>query len=558
MSAESAGSVRRSPATDLTSEPRVLIFDTTLRDGEQAPGCTMTREEKLDIARQLARLGVDVIEAGFPAASPGDWEGVRAVAEEVGGATGGPVICGLARAGAQDIDRCASALAPALRSRIHVFIATSDIHLEHKLCMTRREVIDAASRAVAQARAYCDDVEFSAEDAARSDPAFLHEVLAAAIEAGATTLNIPDTVGYATPDEYFRMIADVRASVPRAAQVVLSTHCHDDLGLAVANSLAGIRAGARQVECTINGIGERAGNAALEEIVMALHTRRSYFGLETRVATHEIGRTSRLVAQVTGLRTPPNKAIVGGNAFAHEAGIHQDGILKNRLTYEIMSPELVGLEGGRLVLGKHSGRHALRRHLAEAGHHLTEDEFANVFARFKDVADRKKVVDDRDLEAIVTGESRKPQAIYVLELVQVSSGTHAIPTATVRLLGVGGTPVVAAAQGDGPVDAICRAVNQVVGDVGELVEFSVDAVTEGINAVGGVTVRLKARGDDAIAERRPETRYTGFAAHTDILVATAEAYVSAINSLLRGRSRRALGPVSHDHTQRRAAETVTA
>ena len=518
----------------------VRIFDTTLRDGEQAPGCTMTREEKLQVARQLHRLGVDIVEAGFPAASRGDWEAVHAVAQEVGARPDAPVICGLARANEGDLTRCATAIAPAARRRIHTFLATSDIHLQHKLRMTRPQVLAQARAMVALARTLCDDVEFSPEDACRTDPAFLHEVLAAVIEAGATTLNIPDTVGYIAPEEYHALLLGIRASVPGARDVILSTHCHDDLGLAVANSLAGVRAGARQVECTINGIGERAGNAALEEVVMALHTRREHFGVTTRVHTREIGRASRLVAQCTGMRTPPNKAIVGGNAFAHEAGIHQDGVLKNRLTYEIMSAEVVGLEGCRLVLGKHSGRHALRAHLEANGHVLSEGEFANVFARFKDVADRKKVVDDRDIEAIVAGETMRPLAVYRLELVQVSSGTHAIPTATVRLAGPDGTPLVAAAQGDGPVDAVCAAINRVVGDVAELVEFSVDAITEGINAVGGVTVRLRPRGDEVVhahpqdAEPRG-VRFTGFGVHTDILVATAEAYVSALNALLRAR-----------------------
>ncbi len=528
----------------------VRIFDTTLRDGEQSPGCTMTRDEKLRIARQLTRLGVDIIEAGFPAASPGDWEAVHAIATEVGTAAGAPVICGLARANPDDITRCADAIAPATRRRIHTFLATSDIHLEHKLRLTRAQALDTVRRMVALARTRADDVEFSPEDACRSDLGFLHEVLHAAIEAGATTLNIPDTVGYITPEEYFAIIAGIRAQVVGARDVVLSTHCHDDLGLAVANSLAGVRAGARQVECTINGIGERAGNAALEEVVMALHTRPALYGVGSRLATHEIGRASRLVAQCTGSRVPPNKAIVGRNAFAHEAGIHQDGVLKHRLTYEIMNADLVGLEGGRLVLGKHSGRHALRKHLEANGHALADDDFTRVFQRFKELADRKKVVDDRDLEAIVAGETRRPLALYRLELVQVSSGTHAIPTATVRLAGPDGAPLVAAAQGDGPVDAVCAAINKVVGDVAELVEFSVEAVSEGINAIGGVTVRVRPR-DEAFAAEAQDTpptgaprpaRFTGFAVHTDILVATAEAYVSALNALLRARESAAARP----------------
>ncbi|HJU72868.1 MAG TPA: 2-isopropylmalate synthase [Gemmatimonadaceae bacterium] len=519
---------------------RVLVFDTTLRDGEQAPGCTMTRSEKVEVARQLARLRVDIIEAGFPAASRGDWEAVHAVASEIG-VEHGPIICALARANERDIDLCASAIAPARHRRVHTFIATSDIHLRHKLRLSRREVVATVSRMVAYARTLCEDVEFSAEDAARSDRAFLHEVLSAAAEAGATTLNVPDTVGYSTPDEYFDLIAGVRAAVPGADRLVLSTHCHDDLGLAVANSLAGVRAGARQVECTVNGIGERAGNAALEEIAMALHTRRAVFGVETAINTREIGRASRVVAACTGIRVPPNKAIVGANAFAHEAGIHQDGVLKNPLTYEIMNADLVGLEGARLVLGKHSGRHALRKHLESAGHTLSEDEFANVFARFKEVADRKKLLDDRDVEAIVAGAMRESPPVFQLELVQVSCGTHAIPTATVRLQGPDGHRLVAAAQGDGPVDAVCRAINVVVGNLADLVEFTVEPVTEGIDAVGRVTVRLRERASDSVTTPRHRT-VAGFGVHTDVIVAAAEAYVSAVNCIVRSRGGGAISP----------------
>ncbi|MGQ0641388.1 MAG: 2-isopropylmalate synthase [Gemmatimonadaceae bacterium] len=525
---------------------RVLIFDTTLRDGEQAPGCTMTRAEKVEVARQLARLRVDVIEAGFPAASRGDWEAVHAVAREVGAASeDGPVICALARANERDIDVCWTAIEPAARRRVHTFIATSDIHLQHKLRMQRGEVVATVSRMVAHARSLCSDVEFSAEDAARSERSFLHEVICAAAEAGATTLNIPDTVGYATPDEYFDLIAGVRTALLDGDRLTVSTHCHDDLGLAVANSLAGVRAGARQIECTMNGIGERAGNAALEEVAMALHTRRQLFGLETAIDTREIGRTSRLVATCTGMRVPPNKAIVGANAFAHEAGIHQDGVLKHRTTYEILNADLVGLEGGRLVLGKHSGRHALRKHLEVTGHVLSDDEFTSVFTRFKEVADRKKLLNDRDIEAIVAGETRRVVPVYELELVQVSCGTHAIPTATVRLRGPDGSLLVAAAQGDGPIDAVCRAINSVVGDVAELVEYAVDPVTEGIDAVGGVTVRLRERCNTSVATDGTSAKrgraVSGFGVHTDVIVATAEAYLSAMNSIVRSRRLRAGG-----------------
>jgi 2-isopropylmalate synthase len=524
------------------SEPHVRIFDTTLRDGEQAPGCSLTIDEKRLIARQLGRLGVDVIEAGFPAASVGDWEAVRAIADEVHGWERIPVLCGLARCNARDIETAASALRGAPRWRIHTFLATSDVHLRHKLQMTRAQVLARVDEMVRLAAAQTDDVEFSPEDASRSDPAFLHDVLRVAVAAGATTLNIPDTVGYAVPEEYGAMIAAIQAEVVGDRAVILSTHCHDDLGLAVANSLAGVRAGARQVECTINGLGERAGNAALEEVVMALRTRRGSFAVRTGIQTEEIGRSSRLVSRLTGVRVPPNKAIVGANAFAHEAGIHQDGVLKHRATYEIMSAETVGLEGSRLVLGKHSGRHALRVHLAERGHVLDDEAFEQVFARFKAVADRKKVVDDRELEAIVAAAGEYTATGWHLELVQVSTGTHAIPTATVRLAAAAGESTVAAAQGDGPVDAVCRAIDECVKLPSELVEFTVDAAAEGINAVGGVTVRLRA----VVPAGEPAVVATGFGVHTDIIVATAEAYVAAVNGLVRARARQAAAAVTTD------------
>jgi 2-isopropylmalate synthase len=394
----------------MTEDPCVRIFDTTLRDGEQAPGCTMTRDEKIAVARQLALLRVDVIEAGFPAASRGDWDAVHAVAQEVGTADG-PTICGLARANERDIEQCHSAIEPAAKRRIHTFLATSDVHLEHKLRMSRARVAEVVAAMVTHARTLCEEVEFSPEDAGRSDAIFLREIVGIAIECGATILNIPDTVGYTTPDEYAAMIAGIRAHVPGAERVVLSTHCHDDLGLAVANSLAGVRAGARQVECTINGIGERAGNASLEEVVMALHARRQLFGVDTGIDTRELMRTSRLVSACTGIDVPPNKAIVGGNAFAHEAGIHQDGVLKNPLTYEIMRGETVGWDGSTLVLGKHSGRHALRCRLAALGHQCDDAALDLVFSRFKEVADRKKVVDDRDLAALLAGASDETPSV---------------------------------------------------------------------------------------------------------------------------------------------------
>lgn len=507
----------------------VRIFDTTLRDGEQAPGCSMTVTEKLAVARQLSRLGVDIIEAGFPAASPGDFDAVQQIARECTSWTHVPVVCGLARATTRDIEAAARALEPAPNFRIHTFLATSEVHLKHKLQMSHGEVRARVRDMVALAARFTTNVQFSPEDATRSEVPFLHDVLHEAIESGATTLNIPDTVGYTTPEEYSALIAGIRDEVVRGRDIVIATHCHDDLGLAVANSLSGVRAGARQVECTINGIGERAGNASLEEVVMALRTRADRFAASTRIVTQELGRASRLVARTTGMRVPANKAIVGANAFAHEAGIHQDGMLKHRDTYEIMRADDVGMEGGGLVLGKHSGRAALRVHLASLGHVLSDADCDAVFARFKEVADRKKVVDDRELEAIVAGVAQRGVSAWRLELLQVSSGTHAIPTATAKLVSPEGETRVAAAEGDGPVDAACRAIDACIEEqVGELVEFHVDAAAEGINAVGGVRISLRSDGCSA----------HGFGVHTDIIVATAEAYLAAINALSRVKARR--------------------
>ena len=522
----------------------VRIFDTTLRDGEQAPGCTMTKEEKLEVARQLSRLGVDIIEAGFPAASPGDWDAVNAIAHEVGTADG-PMICGLARANKDDIDKCWTAIEPAAKKRIHTFMSTSDIHLEHQFRKSRGEALELIGEMVSYARSLCDDVEFSPMDAGRSDPKFLYEVLKVAVECGATTLNIPDTVGYTTPEEYYAMIDGIRRNVPGADKVIISTHCHDDLGMAVANSLAGVRAGARQIECTINGIGERAGNASLEEVVMALHTRQQFFGIETKINTRELARASRLVSACTGVHVPPNKAIVGANAFAHESGIHQDGVLKNRQTYEIMSAETVGLDGNALVLGKHSGRHAFRKHLEGLGYHLNDDEFRHVFTRFKELADKKKLVDDRDLEALIAGEAQRTVAIYTLDYVQVFCGTDVIPTATVRMRGPGEETFTESAQGTGPVDAVCQAINKIVGEPGELVEFAVNAITEGINATAEVTIRVQEYGTRAAEseggkpERGRQPRvFSGYGVNTDTVVAAGEAYVGALNKLFYARQER--------------------
>jgi 2-isopropylmalate synthase len=515
----------------------VLIFDTTLRDGEQSPGATLNIDEKLDIARQLARLRVDIIEAGFPIASPGDFEAVRRVALEVG-TPDGPIIAGLARCEQADIDRAWEAVRHAAKPRIHTFLATSDIHLKHKLRITREECVERVRQMVSYAKSLCEDVEFSPEDAGRSDPEFLYVVLEEAIKAGATTLNIPDTVGYVTPDEFYNLIRGIIENVPGAKDVVISVHCHNDLGLATANTLAGIRAGARQAEVTVNGIGERAGNTSLEEVVMALHTRPQFYNLTTNIDTTQIIRTSRMVSSYTGLPVQPNKAIVGANAFAHEAGIHQDGVLKNPLTYEIMTPQTVGLAESSLVLGKHSGRHAFQTRLAELGYELTREELDRVFQRFKILCDKKKVVDDRDIEAIIADELYQPQETWHLEHVQVTCGTGMQPTATVTLRGPDGQTVTDADIGTGPVDAVYRAINRIVQEPNELIEFSIQAVTEGIDAVGEVTIRIQT--DKPLNGVRTRV-FSGHGASTDIIVAAARAYMSALNKLLAAR-REAMEP----------------
>jgi 2-isopropylmalate synthase len=507
---------------------KVLIFDTTLRDGEQSPGATLNIEEKVDIARQLARLGVDIIEAGFPIASPGDFEAVRRIALEVEG----PVICGLARAERKDIDRAWQAVRPAPRHRIHTFLATSDIHLEHKLKITRQECIARVREMVTHARGYCDDVEFSPEDAGRSDPPFLYDVLAVAIEAGATTLNIPDTVGYTTPDEFGGLIQGIIHHVPGMEKIVVSVHCHNDLGLATANTLAGIRAGARQAEVTVNGIGERAGNTSLEEVAMALYTRPQFYDLTTGIDTTQIIRTSRMVSTYTGIPVQPNKAIVGANAFAHEAGIHQDGMLKNPLTYEIMRPETVGLTESSLVLGKHSGRHAFKSRLTHLGYDLDPEDLDRVFDRFKTLSDKKKAVDDRDIEAVIADELYQPKETWHLEHIQVTCGTGTRPTATVTLRGLNDHIVTDADIGTGPVDAVYRAINRVVQEPNELIEFSIKAVTEGIDAVGEVTIRIQT---DQPVNGVQTHIFSGHGASTDIIVASARAYMSALNKLLAAR-----------------------
>jgi 2-isopropylmalate synthase len=500
---------------------KITIFDTTLRDGEQSPGATLNLDEKLAIAHQLARLGVDVIEAGFPIASPGDFAAVRRIAEDVHG----PVIAGLARAQTQDIERAWEAVKSSTRPRIHVFLATSDVHMEKKLKMTRDQVRKTTAEMVTYARSLCPDIEFSPEDAGRSDPVFLSEIVRIAADAGATTMNIPDTVGFTQPDEFGGMIAGVCAALAGKG-VIVSVHTHDDLGMAVANALAGVRAGARQIECTINGIGERAGNCSLEEVVMALKTRQSYYDLTTNIDSTQLYKTSRMVSHYTGVLVQPNKAIVGANAFAHEAGIHQDGILKERTTYEIMDAESVGLASNTLVLGKHSGRHAFKKRMETLGYVLAGDELNRAFGRFKELCDLKKEVTDRDLESMDADELMSPTEIYKLQQVQVSCGSQGIPTASVRLLSPDGKELADASLGSGPVDAVYKAINRLVNVPNRLIEFSIQAVTGGIDAIGEVTIRIESDG----------RVYTGRGANTDIIVASSHAYINALNKMLSAQA----------------------
>ena len=527
---------------------RVTIFDTTLRDGEQSPGATLTSHEKLEIARALARLGVDVMESGFPAASPDDFAAVHAIASEVGNDVpdGRPeqspiVVCALARATENDIRTAWEAVRPAQRPRIHTFLATSAIHMEHKLRLSPAQVLERVDQMVRWAASLCADIEFSAEDAARSDPAFLYEVFAAAIAAGATTINVPDTVGYTTPDEYAALIRGIRENTPGVDRVVISTHCHDDLGMAVANTLAGLRAGARQAEVTINGIGERAGNASLEEVVMALRTRQPFYRLRTAIDTPALCRVSRLVSLRTGMSVQPNKAIVGNNAFAHESGIHQDGMLKNAQTYEIMRPEDVGATATRLVMGKHSGRHALAVKLRELGFAIEGPALDQAFARFKALCDKKKEITVGDLEALVTDEHGRANESWALDGLQVASGTIGMPTASVRIRRPDGTLATHASVGTGPVDAAYKAVDAIIGAPARLLEFNVNAVTEGIDALGEVSVMVgidpSYHGEEPAGIINPQVGNTmarvfhGSGADTDILVASVKAYISALSKL---------------------------
>jgi 2-isopropylmalate synthase len=501
---------------------RVIIFDTTLRDGEQSPGFSMNTMEKLEMARQLARLNVDVIEAGFPISSEEDFEATREVARQVGTLDGAPSICGLSRVGLGDIDRCWEAVKYARKPRIHTFVATSDIHLKYKLRKSRAEILKASVDAVRHARSYCEDVEFSPEDASRTDFDYMCDVLSAVIEAGARTINIPDTVGYAIPQEWGERIARIRERVRGIDGVVLSVHCHNDLGQAVANSLTAVMNGARQIECTINGIGERAGNASLEEIVMALTTRKDFFGAETRVRTEEIFKSSRLLSHITGIHVQPNKAIVGENAFAHEAGIHQDGVLKEKLTYEIMRPEDIGRPSNKLVLGKHSGRHALAARLKDLGFDLSGSDLDRAFKKFKDLADRKKEVFDEDLMTIVTDEATQGQETYALEYLHVISGTGVVPSATVKLRREDQV-FQDSGVGDGPVDAVVVAIEAITGLKGRLLDYSLRSATSGKDAIGEVSMKIDFDG----------TVVSGRGSSTDVIEASARAYLSALNRVVQ-------------------------
>jgi 2-isopropylmalate synthase len=505
----------------------------------------MTSSEKLEVAKTLSRLGVDVIEAGFAAASADDLRAVKTIAEAVGvtGVEGRPVsepptICSLARAHKSDIDKAAEAVEPAKHGRIHTFLATSPIHREHKLRMSKAEVLAKIGEMVAYARSFCEDVEFSPEDAGRTEMDFLYEALQVAIEAGASTLNIPDTVGYTIPVEFGERIAMLRENVPGIDSAVISVHCHDDLGMAVANSLSAVQNGARQVEVAVNGIGERAGNASLEEVVMALYVRQDLYGIGTQIDTTQLTRASRLVSKVTGMVVQPNKAIVGANAFAHEAGIHQDGMLKHEETYEIMRPETVGAGKTQLVLGKHSGRHAFANRLTELGYAVSGDGLDKAFARFKKLADKKKRITDADLLAVVSDELYQPKEFWKLDAIQVSCGTG-MPTATVRLTGPEGQTQTSAAVGTGPVDAVYKAVQLQVQAPCTLLEYTVQSVTEGIDALGEVSVRVSPHDDDAPPDKiNPQYERTrarvfhGHGAHTDVIVASAKAYIAAINRIL--------------------------
>lgn len=498
------------------SNDTVKIFDTTLRDGEQSPGCSMTTSEKLKVAKELVALGVDIIEAGFPIASPGDFDAVRKIATQFGDQT---TICGLARCRKEDIDRAWEALKEAKNSRIHVFLATSSIHREHKLKMSKEQIIETAVEMVKRARDYCPDIEFSPEDAARTEKDFLCEVVERAIEAGASTVNIPDTVGYATPAHFHDVITTLKKNVSNIDQAIISTHCHNDLGLAVANSLAAVEAGARQIECTINGLGERAGNCALEEVVMALKTRADYYGVNTNINTKRLYPISHLVSTVTGMTVQRNKAIVGKNAFAHEAGIHQHGVLQERTTYEIMSPEDVGYVGTNLVLGKHSGRHAFRDRVQSLGHTLDDATFERIFNEFITLADKKKEIYDSDIVALIENQVSDAPEKWSIARFHTSAGTGTIATATIELADEDGKIHCDAATGDGPVDAVFRALERITGISAVLEQYHVGSVSSGKDAQGEVRVEVRINGE----------MFNGRSVSTDIIESSAKAYLQAIN-----------------------------
>jgi len=500
---------------------RVIIFDTTLRDGEQAAGGTLNIQEKLEIARQLEKLGVDVIEAGFPVTSPGDFEAVSLIAKEVRI----PVICVLTHANLKAVDQSWEAVKGAEQPRIHIVLSSSDVHLFYQLRKSREEILQMSCDTVARAKKYCDDVEFSAMDASRTEPEYIHQILQAVIDAGATTVNIPDTVGYAMPDQFGNLIEGIFKNVPNINRAIVSVHCHNDLGLAVANSLESLNRGARQVECTVNGIGERAGNASLEEVVMAIKTRHDFFNLTTNINTTQIYKTSRLVSELTGFSVQSNKAIVGANAFRHSSGLHIDGVIKMPITFEIMDPKSVGIPSSSLVLGKTSGRHAFRERLTELGYSLSEEDFSRAFSAFKELADKKKEITDRDIESLIAQELRAASEIYHLDRIQVSCGDRGIPTAAVKLTTSDGQVLADAALGTGPVDAVCKAINRLVGVSNVLTEFSVKSITEGIDAIGEVLIRVESEG----------ITYTGRGADTDIIVASAKAYMNALNRLLAAK-----------------------
>jgi 2-isopropylmalate synthase len=508
---------------------RVHVFDTTLRDGEQSPGAALNVDEKVEIARALQAMGVDVIEAGFPISSPGDFQAVQRISQEIRDCT----VCGLTRANRKDIDAAAEALKDAAHPRIHTGLGVSDVHVRHKLRTTRQAALEMGVEAVRYARRFVEGVQYYAEDAGRADPEYLYRVLEAVIAAGAAVINIPDTTGYTSPEEFGRLIQGIAENVPNSDQAVISVHCHNDLGMATANTLAGVRSGARQVEVTVNGIGERAGNTSLEEVVMALRTRSDLFGFDTSIDARRIYPVSRMVSQLTGIPVQPNKAIVGANAFAHSSGIHQDGVLKERTTYEIINPRDVGAPESIIVLSARSGRHGLRHRLAELGYALDEEQFEKVYRRFLEVADKKKTVDTRDLEAIVADEAQTFfEETYHLEQIQVSCGDRSIPTATVRVRQPDGSIVCDADHGTGPVDAVYRAINRVIGEPNELIEFSIQAVTEGIDAVGRVTIRIQA--DEPVNGNKRQV-FSGHGADTDIIAASAKAYMFALNRLIAAR-----------------------